>query len=969
MTTTGGQPWWAGVASSDGDRHEKCSTGCLNSAAAATVTASDFLATLFPDRPPGLYPMACAVPGDPKTAPGPAWTGTPVNGSAPALPEGTGWYFSPALFARDDSGRIARDKGHARTVHAIVLDDIGSNGKTTPERIALAPSWEIETSPDNSQYGFLLGEPVSVDDASSLLRAIAAAGLADTNGSNPVRWARLPGGLNCKAAVVELWGEPFPVALVGWAPDRRYSLAEIADGLGLHVVAPTPQASTQAAPGPSLSEWEPAARKLAWDGARRTHDNPLLGRHAEVFRLGAYAARDGLPRDALPLLLAEFARLMRPSDTSGNIAPMHFEAERKTIADGYAQGLADLPAPVDPSEMLRRAAERASSEPRPGPDATGEGKAKLTQDEAETLVAWAWRAGAPLPDPKATGTFDGLPDKNGKPIERLRVPIAEYPTYTAPWLKIAWEAGDRARYIDEIGRYLPRREAQVEREAERTGKMPQDIPADVLRADAVAWLDRILALDVPDETGRALLARVGGTAPVTPPAPEKLIATEEELAAATLSPRRIVRNHTYADVAQVVAPGGTGKTTVLIWESVHIAIGRPLWGLAVESPGWSLYVTAEDQRPRLLARLREILREMDLTASERDAAIAGFRVWDVSGEQVKLIQLADGNIVLTNLADAIVTAYQADPPAVVIFDPLVSFGASEQAVNDNEQGIITAARRIVKGLDCCVRLVHHTGKANARDGTLDQYSGRGGSALADGSRMTTILQAWQGDGAIGLTPPPGCTLDPGTSIVVMARAKLSYAPPQPLIWLRRRGFEFEHYAEPPKLSPAAFRSAQADQVERYLVSQLAAGRYHTARSLEEASADIGIPQKGIRRALSELRVSGRVVDADMPKDHRHGSRKTYLAAVAYCGTPDAAVPADTSLGPDLTAAPSTTAAPYRDCRTAAVAAAVGNTPLPALRPPPLPQYTAVAAVAHDDAPSDLPAAMPEPEHGPVEAEL
>ena len=120
---------------------------------------------------------------------------------------------------------------------------------------------------------------------------------------------------------------------------------------------------------------------------------------------------------------------------------------------------------------------------------------------------------------------------------------------------------------------------------------------------------------------------------------------------------------------------------------------------------------------------------MDLDAQERAAAILGVRVWDVTGEAVKLVRAADGNVILTGLADAIAAAYQADPPAVVLFDPMVSFGASEGLVNDNEQGVITAARRIVKGLDCCVRVVHHTGKGNARERTLDQYSGRGGSAL------------------------------------------------------------------------------------------------------------------------------------------------------------------------------------------------------------------------------------------------
>lgn len=354
-----------------------------------------------------------------------------------------------------------------------------------------------------------------------------------------------------------------------------------------------------------------------------------------------------------------------------------------------------------------------------------------------------------------------------------------------------------------------------------------------------------------------------------------LVATEEELAAARITPRVIVRDHTYADVAQVVAPGGTGKTTILLFEAVKMGIGGDIWGLPVESPGWTLFVTAEDRREFLLARLRKILGELDLSPEDRARAIQSVRIWDVTGEQVQLIQAADGNIRLTELADAIVDACRDDPPAVVVFDPLVSFGASEGMVNDNEQGIILASRRIVNGLDCCVRLVHHTGKANARDGTLDQYSGRGGSALADGSRMTTVLQVW--DAQKGPAPPPGCTPETGASITLMARAKLSYAPPHlPLLWIKRVGFRFEHFVEPPPVSQQSSRKARADQIWRFLVSELNLDRYHTKTSLENVVGDLSMTVRDLRGGVAELQVSGRVVEQELPEHLKKGPRKTYL---------------------------------------------------------------------------------------------
>ncbi|MEA3641516.1 MAG: DnaB-like helicase N-terminal domain-containing protein, partial [Lamprobacter sp.] len=104
----------------------------------------------------------------------------------------------------------------------------------------------------------------------------------------------------------------------------------------------------------------------------------------------------------------------------------------------------------------------------------------------------------------------------------------------------------------------------------------------------------------------ALLAE-GPRIETRPPSRRVLVPSDVEIARATLAPRCIVDRYLYADVAQVVAPGGTGKTTMLLYEAAMIALGTPLWGLRIEQPGWTLFVTAEDRRERLLARLREIV--------------------------------------------------------------------------------------------------------------------------------------------------------------------------------------------------------------------------------------------------------------------------------------------------------------------------------------------------------------------------
>lgn len=411
----------------------------------------------------------------------------------------------------------------------------------------------------------------------------------------------------------------------------------------------------------------------------------------------------------------------------------------------------------------------------------------------------------------------------------------------------------------------------------------------MLRSDAIRtrpseWQERFQDIDRQVHTARQFVRPDPLKDPVMVPGRDDLRIFEGELAAANLAPKCIIRDHTYADVAQVVAPGGTGKTTIMLYELMCVILARPVWGLTVENPGWCLVVTAEDQRERLVARLREMMDAQGLSVHERRQVMAGLAIWDVTGEQLALTCNMDGNLMLTPLADSIVERFRDDPPAIVLFDPLVSFGVSEERVNTNEQALITAARRIVKGLGCCVRYIHHTGKANARDKSMDQYSGRGGSALADGSRMTTVLQAWDEDSK-NHTPPAGCKSEKGASIVILSRAKLSYAPPNlPMIWIKRTGYRFEHFYEQ-KLSAEERSDAEAAQVLRFLTHEVKAGVYHTQKTLEDCKDRVSLRRNELRAAISTLTASGQVVETPLPDHLKQGGRKFYLCPSNLANAP------------------------------------------------------------------------------------
>lgn len=353
--------------------------------------------------------------------------------------------------------------------------------------------------------------------------------------------------------------------------------------------------------------------------------------------------------------------------------------------------------------------------------------------------------------------------------------------------------------------------------------------------------------------------------------------TADEMVSARLSPRCIVQNYLYADVGTLIAPGSTGKTTMSLYEAIHIVLGLPLWGLQVVAPGPVLIVTAEDRREYLVARLREICAALGLTAAQVARVCEGVRIDDCTASVRKLTAIVCDIVTVAELAGQIVEGARGLAPVLVQFDPLVSFGVGEARVNDAEQGLIEAGRVITGGLDCCTRFVHHTGQAKALDKASHQYSGRGGSALPDGCRMVHVMQALD---AGDLAKAADETLAEGESAFALYRPKLSYAPPQRLpLYVRRRGFAFE-------LLPARAAQSQderartlGEQLARFIASELHAGRRYTRRTLEELKPE-SLSRPDVRLALAWLSAHGRLRDVDVidesGKRPAKGAR-TYLA--------------------------------------------------------------------------------------------
>lgn len=193
------------------------------------VTNDGFLAAIFGDSFLDDYPLVCTKPGDPDQS---GWLAQrwPCDTSNPNL----NWYFAPSLFRPDNSGVFRAKKEFATAVYIVMVDDVGT--KVSSERfVDCPPSWAIETSPGNYQYGYILTEPiVDLKIAEDLKDRLIQSGLCDKGATGAAaRWARLPVAINGRPK----YGTPSPrCRLIEWNPQLRYSTEELARLLQLSPV-------------------------------------------------------------------------------------------------------------------------------------------------------------------------------------------------------------------------------------------------------------------------------------------------------------------------------------------------------------------------------------------------------------------------------------------------------------------------------------------------------------------------------------------------------------------------------------------------------------------------------------------------------------------------------------------------------------------------------------------------------------
>jgi hypothetical protein len=132
------------------------------------------------------------------------------------------WYVcisSVEIPAKDK--KIKRGRAQIKYTYCIVLDDVGS--KVKEEGIPLQPSWKMETSPGNFQWGYIIDRDNRQTKVEALINELIAKDMSDPAAVGVYRIVRIPGSVNMKPQ-----NNKFQSRLTEWNPKLIWSLDDIA---------------------------------------------------------------------------------------------------------------------------------------------------------------------------------------------------------------------------------------------------------------------------------------------------------------------------------------------------------------------------------------------------------------------------------------------------------------------------------------------------------------------------------------------------------------------------------------------------------------------------------------------------------------------------------------------------------------------------------------------------------------------
>lgn len=232
------------------------------------------------------------------------------------------------------------------------------------------------------------------------------------------------------------------------------------------------------------------------------------------------------------------------------------------------------------------------------------------------------------------------------------------------------------------------------------------------------------------------------------------------------------------EVTAIIAPGGTGKSTIGTALALSLASGQPLLGKPLpRGPQAAWIYNLEDSQDELDRQVSAACIFHGIAPED-----CRNRLCVDSGLVQPLCTATedrDGFAIAENVFAQVAATVRERAISVLIVDPFVSSHTVRESSNEAIDAIAKRWKRLAQETGCAVVLVHHTKKLGGREVTAED--GRGAVALRDAARVVLPLNSMSQAEAeeLGITDPAL-----RRSLVRIDTGKANRAPPDAATWIK-----------------------------------------------------------------------------------------------------------------------------------------------------------------------------------------
>lgn len=351
-------------------------------------------------------------------------------------------------------------------------------------------------------------------------------------------------------------------------------------------------------------------------------------------------------------------------------------------------------------------------------------------------------------------------------------------------------------------------------------------------------------------------------------------------------------------VTTLIAPGGTGKSALMVATALSLASGRELLGKTVWGGPKRVWLwNLEDDGNELERQFSACILHHNVEDWEYGDRLF---VNDAGSSLCTATKGRDGLAIDEPVNVALVAEIRSRRIDVLIVDPFISSHRAEE--NDNGQMDAVAKRwaSIARETGCCIILVHHTRKLGGQG--VDAEAARGASALGNAARTVLVLNRMEKVEATRL----GISDDERRSYFRVGNDKANRAPAEAADWFHLASVKLgnggpeggDSVGVVERWTAPEIAVAFADDVRAKIRAEIASGEYRTHSAAKDwaghvvakiVGVDISSPadKKQVAALLNDMIAKGELRSEQRLDTSRH--MRDFIVAgeqgVVCCDTP------------------------------------------------------------------------------------